>query len=106
MSRTSTTPPTTKGPPRRIYGGVSAEQRVAERKERLLEAALEEFGTRGVLATGVKDVCRRAGLTDRYFYESFHDGGELFVAVFDRATAQLFAVVAGAVVAAPATAEG
>jgi AcrR family transcriptional regulator len=91
--------------PVRPYGGVSAEQRVAERRERLLEAALEEFGTRGVLSTGVKDVCRRAGLTDRYFYESFRDGGELFTAVFDRATAHLFEVVVNALSDTPATAE-
>jgi AcrR family transcriptional regulator len=92
-------------PPVRPYRGVSAEQRVAERRERLLEAALEEFGTQGVLATGVKDVCRTAGLTDRYFYESFRDSGELFVAVFDRATGHLFEVVAAALSAAPPTPE-
>src|SRR5260370_23231648 len=86
----------------RSYGGVSAEQRVAERRERFLAAGLEEFGTRGVLSTGVKDVCRRAGLTDRYFYESFRDGGELFTAVFDRATGHLFEVVATPLAAAPA----
>ena len=90
--------------PTRPYGGVSAEQRMADRRERLLEAALEEFGTRGVPATGVKDVCRRAGLTDRYFYESFRDGGELFLAVFDRATSHLFEVVAAALGEAPPSA--
>jgi AcrR family transcriptional regulator len=84
---------------------VSAEQRVAERRERLLDAALEEFGTTGVLSTGVKDVCRRAGLTDRYFYESFRDSGELFTALFDRVTAQLFEVVVNALGAASPTAE-
>jgi AcrR family transcriptional regulator len=87
--------------PVRPYGGVSAEQRVAERRERLLEAALEEFGTRGVASTGVKDVCRRAGLTDRYFYESFDDSSRLFIAVFDRVTAHLLEVVVLALAAAP-----
>lgn len=91
--------------PVRPYAGVGAEQRVAERRERLLEAALEEFGTRGVLSTGVKDVCRRAGLTDRYFYESFGDRGQLFIAVFDRATAHLFEVVVDALGVAPSTVE-
>jgi AcrR family transcriptional regulator len=87
--------------PRRPYGGVSAEERVAERRARLLEAGLQEFGTRGVLQTGVKDICREAGLTDRYFYESFRDSGELFTAVFDRATSDLFEVVARALQGAP-----
>jgi AcrR family transcriptional regulator len=89
--------------PVRPYLGVSAEQRMADRRERLLDAALEEFGTRGVLLTGVKDVCRRAGLTDRYFYESFRDGSELFSAVFDRATAHLFEVVVAALRDTPPT---
>jgi len=53
----------------------------------------------------VKDICRRAGLTDRYFYESFRDSSALFTAVFDRATAYLFEVVAAALAAAPARPE-
>jgi AcrR family transcriptional regulator len=93
--------------PVRPYRGVSAEDRVAERRERFLAAGLDEFGRRGVLATGVKDVCRQAGLTDRYFYESFGSTSELFVAVFDRATARLYEVTASAVagVAAEPTAQ-
>ena len=70
----------------RTYGGVSAAERAASRRERLLDAGLELFGTHGFAATGVKDVCRQAGLTDRYFYESFRDSRELFLAVFDRLT--------------------
>ncbi|MHB8690564.1 MAG: TetR/AcrR family transcriptional regulator [Solirubrobacteraceae bacterium] len=93
--------PTDHKRPIRPYGGVSAEQRVAERRARLLDAALDEFGTRGVASTGVKDVCRRAGLTDRYFYESFRDSAELFMAVFDRATAHLLEVVVLALGGAP-----
>lgn len=83
--------------PVRPYGGVSATQRVAARRVRLLEAGLELFGTHGYLASGVKDICSEAGLTDRYFYESFRDTRELFIAVFDRVTDQLFASVARAV---------
>src|SRR3954449_11715155 len=81
----------------RVYGGVSADERIAGRRAKLLEAGLELFGTRGYAKTGVKDICRQAGLTDRYFYESFHDGAELFLAVFDRLTDQLFALVVEAV---------
>jgi AcrR family transcriptional regulator len=88
--------------PARSYGGVSAEQRIAERRERLLDAGLEEFGTRGFRQTGIKDICRRAALTDRYFYESFRDGAELFRAVFDRATTKLFELTAEALATAPA----
>src|SRR3954449_8485465 len=84
--------------PQRTYGGVSADDRIAARREKLLDAGLELFGTRGYAGTGIKDVCREAGVTDRYFYESFNDGGALFLAVFDRLTAELFRAVAEAVV--------
>jgi AcrR family transcriptional regulator len=87
--------------PVRSYGGVSATERVAVRRERLLDAALELYGTRGFAATGVKDVCRQAGLTDRYFYESFRDSSELFTAVFDRATRDLLVLVADKVSEVP-----
>src|SRR6476620_10173510 len=85
---------------RRAYGGISADERIAVRRAKLLDAGLELFGTRGFRATGVKDVCREAGVTDRYFYESFNDGRALFLAVFDRLTDELFRAVAEAVVAA------
>jgi AcrR family transcriptional regulator len=86
----------------RPYGGVSADQRLADRRERLLDAALELYGTRGYAVTGVKDVCRRAGLTDRYFYESFPNSGELFAAAFDRTTNDLLVLVAQRLVNLPA----
>lgn len=86
---------------RRPYRGVGASERVEERRRRLLDAGLEAFGTNGVVATGVKDICRIAGVTDRYFYESFPDSTALLLAVFDRANTQLLAVVAGALLAAP-----
>lgn len=91
--------------PVRSYGGVSAEQRVADRRARLLAAGLECFGTTGFAGTGVKDVCRAAGLTDRYFYESFTDGRALFLAVFDEVCEALFAAVAEAVLAVAPAAE-
>ena len=60
-------------PSTRPYGGVSAAERVDVRRRQLLEAGLELFGTAGFLEPGVKDICGEAGLTDRYFYESFAD---------------------------------
>src|SRR3954453_4523472 len=86
--------------PQRSYGGVSADDRIAARRAKLLDAGLELFGTRGFTTTGVKDVCRAAGLTDRSSYLAFPDGGELFLAVFDRLTDELFRDVAEAVFAA------
>lgn len=88
--------------PVRSYGGVGATDRVAVRRAKLLAAGRELFGTRGYKATGVKDLCREAGVTDRYFYESFAGTGELFAAIFDQVIDELFDAVAHAVDATPA----
>jgi AcrR family transcriptional regulator len=90
----------------RTYGGISASERVAVRRAKLLDAGLELFGTRGFAASGVKDLCREAGVTDRYFYESFGDSRELFLAVFDRLTDELFGAVAAAVAQSGGDPEG
>jgi AcrR family transcriptional regulator len=67
--------------PRNPYGGVSARARMASRRERLLAAGLELFGTRGYLRTTIDQVCAEAGLTKRYFYESFRSCEDLLGAL-------------------------
>lgn len=67
----------------RPYGGVAAEDRVAERRTRFLAAGLEVMGTRGLAGTTVRGVVDEAGLAARYFYESFAGIEELQLAVFD-----------------------
>lgn len=59
------------GPHSRMYRGVDTEQRRAERRERLLEAALDEFTTRGYHKTKIADLCAKAGVSTRNFYEKF-----------------------------------
>ncbi|MBT0567191.1 TetR/AcrR family transcriptional regulator [Williamsia sp. CHRR-6] len=71
----------------RRYGGVEQEDRRQLRRQALLEAGLEEFGTRGYQRVTVKQICERAGLTQRYFYESFTDREALLVGVYDSITA-------------------
>ena len=56
----------------RPYRGVSATDRRDQRRQRLIDAGLQLFGTRGIAAVGIVDVCAEAGLTKRYFYENFH----------------------------------
>lgn len=65
----------------RPWRGVSAEQRVSERRERLLAAGLEVFARDGFRAAKVRDVCAEAELTQRYFYESFDDKEALLAAI-------------------------
>jgi AcrR family transcriptional regulator len=69
--------------PRR-YGGKSAEQRRAERRVQLVDAALEIWQEQGWAAVTMRGVCARAGLTDRYFYESFTDRDALLGVVWDQ----------------------
>jgi AcrR family transcriptional regulator len=88
--------------PTRVYGGVKAADRRAERRAKLIEAGLELLGTEGWKATTVRAICAHAGLTARYFYESFPDRDALLLAVFD----ELAAESAEAVLAAVVVAEG
>jgi AcrR family transcriptional regulator len=81
----------------RTYRGVPADQRRAERRARLIEAGLDMFGTKGIAATRVDDVCAAAGLTKRYFYESFDSLDDLVNAVVETVTFDIAAVVVPAI---------
>ncbi|MVU78512.1 TetR family transcriptional regulator [Nocardia sp. ET3-3] len=61
----------------RIWGGTTLTERREARRAALLEAALDLIGESGAGAVTMRAVCRRAGLTDRYFYESFASRDEL-----------------------------
>jgi AcrR family transcriptional regulator len=67
--------------PRNAYGGVTAQARVAARRDRLLTAGLQLFGTQGYPRTTIDQVCAEAGLTKRYFYESFRSCEDLMGAL-------------------------
>lgn len=66
------------------WGGRTADQRRADRRARLVHAAFEIWGDGGWAAVTMRGVCARAGLIDRYFYESFPDREALLVAVWDQ----------------------
>jgi AcrR family transcriptional regulator len=85
----------------RPYGGVEARERIAERRRRLLEAGLELLGGADDAAElTVRAICREAGVSARYFYESFTDKDELVAAVFDWVIADIAATTQAAVSAA------
>ncbi|GAA2873567.1 TetR/AcrR family transcriptional regulator [Streptosporangium fragile] len=71
------------------WAGVPLTVRRGERRARLVEAALELFGTQGEAGVSVRAVCRAAALHARYFYESFTDTGQLLGAVYDKVAAEL-----------------
>ena len=67
----------------RTYGGQSHEARVAERRQRLMEAAARLYGREGAAGASVTAICAESGLTPRYFYESFANREALLLAVFE-----------------------
>ncbi|MBV9841468.1 MAG: TetR family transcriptional regulator [Sphingomonadaceae bacterium] len=73
----------------RRYGGQSQEARIAERREKLMRAALALYGRVGPADASVAMICAEAGLTARYFYESFANRDALFLAVFEAVCARL-----------------
>lgn len=85
----------------RSYRGVSAEQRRAERRARLLAAALDLVGTVGLAATTMTEVCARARLTERYFYESFRSLDELVAELMTEQAERLQEHVLAAVARVP-----
>ena len=76
---------------------MSAEERQQRRRARLIDAAIELMGTRGVTATTVTAVCAESRVTSRYFYQHFHDRDALLRAVFDELNAILQKVVVQAI---------
>jgi AraC-like DNA-binding protein len=68
--------------PSRQFKGMSLEQRQNMRREKLIEAGLQAYGTHGFFSVTVKDICKEAKLTERYFYESFKRSEELFKVVY------------------------
>lgn len=83
----------------RRYGGMDAAERRRERQQKMIEAGVAVFGTRGFHLSTVRDICTEAGLTERYFYESFKTLGELFDAVYADLRSRLQQHIMAAIVA-------
>jgi AcrR family transcriptional regulator len=67
----------------RAYRGVSADDRRAQRRQMLIDTALDCLHAEGLAAISVRSVCARARLTARYFYENFDNLDELLLAAVD-----------------------
>lgn len=76
-------------PAGRSYGGRTPDDRVAERRRRFLDAGRRVFGDVGYRNATVRSLCHAAGLTERYFYESFAGTGDLLMAVYRECVAEL-----------------
>ena len=87
----------------RVYGGRSADERKAERRDRFIEAGLEIFGTIGFQQGTVSAICAEAALSRRQFYELFEGSEELLMAVYERIHAQAREAVVAAYLATDVT---
>jgi AcrR family transcriptional regulator len=90
----------------RPYRGVSAETRRARRRAQLLEACLDVVGAVGVADTTAEAVCGRAGLSKRYFYESFADREAVLVATLDTVFEAIQRAIAEQLADAPRSVNG
>lgn len=66
----------------RQFKGMSLTERKEARREKLIEAGIQAYGTQGFFSVTVKDICKEAKLTERYFYESFKKSEHLFQTIF------------------------
>jgi AcrR family transcriptional regulator len=80
----------------RLYRGASSDERRAERQQQLLDAGLKLIGEFGYQAASVRSICAEAGLTERYFYESFVNREALLGEVYGAQTEYLKRVISSA----------
>ena len=83
--------------PSRAYRGVTAAQRQEERRQRLLEAALELFARQGYAKTPIEALCAEAKVTARHFYQLFASREALLRALYDDIIRDLRGAVLAAV---------
>ena len=87
----------------RDYGGISAADRLAERRRKLLAAGRQLWGESGITEVTVRGVCASAGLISRYFYEQFPSRDALVFAVADDVRDELLQALVAAGIGDPGT---
>jgi AcrR family transcriptional regulator len=83
----------------RSYGGKSADERVTARRARLIDATISLLAAGGEARTTMTAVCAEAGLTERYFYESFGSRDEVLLAALDSVSEEIARTALDAVAA-------
>lgn len=70
-------------PGMRRWRGLEPAERITARREQLIEAGIELMATIGAAGISMRGICRQAGLTERYFYESFPNLDALLTTVLE-----------------------
>jgi AcrR family transcriptional regulator len=73
----------------RVIRGLDAEQRRAERREQLLDAALDLFAAQGYLNTSIEQICTTAYVGTKSFYEVFDNREACYVGLLKRTSERL-----------------
>ncbi len=73
----------------RNYRSSAVAERRVQRRQQLIDAATQVYGLNGYRHSSVRQVCEAAGLTQRYFYESFSHSDELLIACYQQAVLKL-----------------
>ena len=63
-------------------------QTAEQRRESILDAAMIEFGLKGLHGTSTDDIARRAGISQPYLFRLFRTKHELFLATVERCFAR------------------
>jgi AcrR family transcriptional regulator len=74
----------------RLRKGRTLAERRWERREALLDAALDLFGTQGYATTSVEELCRTAYVSTRNFYEEFDNREAVLFALGDRLVGEAY----------------
>ncbi|MGX6449108.1 TetR/AcrR family transcriptional regulator, partial [Patulibacter sp. S7RM1-6] len=80
----------------RTFRGMTAEQRRSARRDALVDAALDLIAEEGWGRATMTAICARAGLTERYFYESFRNRDALLLDLVRSTVARIEDAVAAA----------
>lgn len=67
----------------RTWRGLAPADRIAARRAQLIETATDMMATSGSAELSMRGVCRKAGLTERYFYENFPNLDALMTTVLE-----------------------
>ncbi len=67
---------------RGVWGGRTHEERRADRRDRMIAAAIKIWSEQGWAAVTMRRVCALTSLNDRYFYDEFTDRDGLLVATW------------------------
>lgn len=79
--------------PERLRKGRTLAERRQERRDALLEAGLEAFGTKGYGSSSIEEICRKAYVSSRDFYAEFANREALLGALGLQITQRIYAAL-------------